>query len=74
MLTAFPFSVLMVTPGCVMCADATAANDADAIKALSCWPHLASGSGREASVYRRYIVDEYDHGLADTTVFIHGHA
>lgn len=66
--------VLVPMSRCVTCADATAANDADAIQALSCWPHLASGSGREASVYLRYIVDEYDHGLADTTVFIHGHA
>jgi Protein of unknown function (DUF3431) len=34
---------------------------------------MASGSGREASVYLKYIIDEYDEGLADTTVFIHGH-
>ena len=58
---------------CAPYADATADNRTDIIEALSCWPHMASGSGREASVYLQYIVDEYDQGLADTTVFIHGH-
>lgn len=39
---------------------------------MACWPHMASGSGREASVYLQYIVEEYDR-LPETIVFIHGH-
>lgn len=62
-----------LTRSSLLCADATAEDNTEIIDALSCWPHMASGSGREASVYLKYVIDEYDGGLADTTVFIHGH-
>jgi Protein of unknown function (DUF3431) len=66
-------TVPMLTHSRLLCADATAEGNTEIIDALSCWPHMASGSGREASVYLKYIIDEYDEGLADTTVFVHGH-
>ena len=56
----------------VDCADLTATNTSGA-QAEGCYPYLASGKGSEGSAYLQFIIDEYDSGLPESTMFLHGH-
>jgi Protein of unknown function (DUF3431) len=57
---------------CQTCADLTATN-ASGAEAEGCYPYLASGKGSEGSAYLQFIIDEYDNGLPQSTMFLHGH-